>query len=373
MIILPDFPTPRHEPNQQYGPTSSAQERREDRIDIRDRAPSTKSLLGLRRIGRYLLFATLYILWPILKHIPLYKTVFLVYPGTEKDKRGYWPKGLDRFFRTVVPLGFLRLGGKTEMYAATPNTFTEMREDPALLASVLASVRSEFPCAKIIALAGQLPSAAAKANLLVEPLIPGHRGTRYAMFEACREAGIHVGTPANLTIAVIGGAGYIGSRLCHDLKSLFDTVVSYDPRWKDTTPTGTLAGAICDHRPECVADADVIINLAPRGDDFASLVDYVRDGTFVIDDTHPYMHRAVRDRLAGRGVFVLKATMVDKTLRFIPRMPGFRGDDIPGCLLEARVVAAHGRIVLEGGQCNFNAAANITGFEVRLAPHPNDG
>lgn len=69
-----------------------------------------------------------------------------------------------------------------------------------------------------------------------------------------------------------------------------------------------------------------------------------------------------------RGGTVLKATVADDRIKIVPRIPIYRADDIPGCLLEALVVVQRGNEVLES-QERFNEAAEQLGFRARLAPH----
>ena len=65
-----------------------------------------------------------------------------------------------------------------------------------------------------------------------------------------------------------------------------------------------------------------------------------------------------------RGATVLKAAVADDGIR----IPTFRADDVPGCLLEALVVVQRGSDVLESQEA-FNSAAEELGFRARLAPH----
>ncbi len=108
--------------------------------------------------------------------------------------------------------------------------------------------------------------------------------------------------------------------------------------------------------------------LTARGSDTAGIAPHLRPGTVVADDTHPEMPEAIRDAMEERGATVLKATVADARIRFVPALPDFRADDIPGCLLEALVVVQRGEEVLES-QAEFNRAAEELGFVARLTPH----
>ena len=90
------------------------------------------------------------------------------------------------------------------------------------------------------------------------------------------------------------------------------------------------------------------------------------------DDTHPEISAPLRRQIAARGATALKVTMSAGRFRTRPRVPMFRSDDIPGCLLEALVVLERGNAVL-GSQASFDRAAHELGFRVRLAPHVDTG
>jgi hypothetical protein len=62
--------------------------------------------------------------------------------------------------------------------------------------------------------------------------------------------------------------------------------------------------------------------------------------------------------------------MEDERARFVPTIPDTRRDDIPGCLLEALVIAHHDERVLDSQEA-FDRAARAVGFRARLMPHRN--
>jgi hypothetical protein len=75
--------------------------------------------------------------------------------------------------------------------------------------------------------------------------------------------------------------------------------------------------------------------------------------------------------MVERGVDLWKAAMADGRIKMFPRLPNFRPDDIPGCLLEALTVLLQGREVLSS-QYRFNEAAARSGFYAKLGRHPED-
>jgi len=107
------------------------------------------------------------------------------------------------------------------------------------------------------------------------------------------------------------------------------------------------------------------------GDDIENLIPFIQAGTVVVDDTHPCLSPRIRKKLTSRGASVWKAVMADGRLEMIPRMPNFRSDNIPGCLLEALVVLQRGRGVLVTYEL-FSKAAEELGFHAELMRHPDD-
>jgi hypothetical protein len=58
-------------------------------------------------------------------------------------------------------------------------------------------------------------------------------------------------------------------------------------------------------------------------------------------------------------------------MRMFPRLPNFRPDDIPGCLLEAVVVLMQTASVTSD-RLHFNSTATEAGLIAQLRRHPDD-
>ena len=187
------------------------------------------------------------------------------------------------------------------------------------------------------------------------------------MLGAIRQlAGMLGKPPREVTLALIGGAGFIGSRLIESLTPEFDRVIAVDPRYAEASRE--MGNVFYTARAEDVAEAEAVMVLTARGSDTAGIAHHLRPGTVVADDTHPEMPEAIRSTMEERGATFLKATVADTRIRFVPALPDFRSDDIPGCLLEALVVMLRGEEILDS-QSEFNRAAEELGFAARLTPH----
>jgi len=187
------------------------------------------------------------------------------------------------------------------------------------------------------------------------------------MLGAIRQLAGMLGKPTEeVTLALIGAAGFIGSRLIESLTTQYDRVIAVDPRYAEASrEDGNVFYTV---RAEEVADAEAVMVLTGRGSDTASIAHHLTSGTVVADDTHPEIPASIRDAMEGRGATVLKATVADDRIRFVPPLPDFRSDDIPGCLLEALVVVERGEESLDS-QAKFDRAADELGFRARLTPH----
>jgi hypothetical protein len=322
----------------------------------------------LRAVRMGLAFTALNAGWRLLHRwvVPAY--VFVVYPGTERDKRLYVPGWAERYLRPLSTSGVIRYRGRWGLMVSGLATAELLERRPQAIEALLAEARREFPRVQVIALAGRLPSIAARAGVdLGRPFTRGDRGTLSAMLGAARELARRTGRPSReLTIAVPGGGGFIGMRLALELGAEFGRVIALDPHYGgERRRHGNI---VFTDRPDEVTGADVVIVLTRRGEEVSGLVPFLAPGTLVADDTHPEIPAPIRREVERRGALVLKASVCDERFHITPRIPMFRPDDIPGCLLEALVVLDRGRAVLRS-QVDFDRAAEEIGFRTRLAPH----
>ncbi len=330
------------------------------------KGPWKRTLIAARMI----MFFFLYAFWPVFRRYLKPDIVFLVY-GTDQDKRTYWPRWAEKLFRPVFPIGIIRFNGLWGFIGATLTSAEDMDGDPKRSRQLLEAARKEFPKARRFALAGRLPGFLRKAGEVVtDPFVEGQHGTRFAMLQAAlalvAKAGIR---PDEASIAILGGAGYIGAKVVSDLASSFCQIVAFDPRYAGERRL--VDNVLYTAMGVDIGGVDLALVLTAQGDEVSSLVSHFTSGIQLADDTHPPIHREVRHRLHKKGVILWKATMADGALYMYPRLPNFRRDDVPGCLLEALVVLLHGEQALESQQ-SFNLAAERVGFRARLEIHSDD-
>lgn len=311
--------------------------------------------------------------------VALAPSVFLVY-GEKRHIEfffpGMWPWWLPAmFFCTAYRTGG-KEGGNWGIVVAVRHTDSQMREDGRIAARYARFlVRLMLRC-KAAALAGQLPNFVehgeeqlGRGRQIPVPFVPGDTGTLYAMLQAALRGAKELGQqPSDLVIAVPGGAGRIGGRLVELLRQEFSGVIAYDRRYGKLEVDGNVMKT---SDPSFVSDVDLVLALTPKGSDLEPLVEHVGEGVLFMDDTHPDIPKSLRKALRDRGVILRKPSVSRRRFRWWPlNLPGYRRQAIPGCLVEAFVVAAHGRGVLDNFQ-TFVQAAQQEGFEPILFEHPD--
>ena len=326
--------------------------------------------LQTRPLGKGTVIASVNAIWPPLRRVLRPDYLFVIYPGQERHKRLYFPPWVERTLRPLFPSGVIRFGRYWGMMVSGVATAEDLESSPERMRALLEEAHGQFPGVEVIALGGRLPSIAAKSGVGLEPpFVHGNRGTVCAMVGAARELAHLLGKPpAEVAIGLVGSGGFIGSRLLASLKGEFSRVIALDPRFRGERSEDE--SVLYTDRPEDLVEAEAVVVLSARGADTATLVQHLAPGAVLADDTHPEIPLAIRAAMEQRGATVLKATMADERIRILPRIPNFRADDIPGCLLEALVVVERGSEVLET-QEGFNEAAAELGFRARLAPYLN--
>ena len=330
------------------------------------RAPRTGRRMPA--IGQGTAFASLNLAWGGLRRVLKPDYIFVVYPGTERDKRVYFPEWAERLLRPLFPAGFMRFGEYWGLVVGGLATAESIEASPDRLRTLLEEAREEFPGVQVIALAGRLPSIAARNGVTLEaPFTVGDRGTLCTMLGAADEQARLLGKPPHdVTIAVPGGAGFIGTQLVQHLSPRFGRVIALDPRYRSEHHWE--GNVLYTDRPGDIAEAEAVLVMTGRGEDAAGLVPFVAAGAVVADDTHPQIPSRVRTALTEAGATVLRASVSNTAFRMTPPLPLIRPGHTPGCLLEALVVVHGGPEVLASQEAFDGAAAGL-GFHASLSPH----
>ncbi len=308
--------------------------------------------------------------------------IFLVY-GQERHKRACWSERRERKIGLFGLIGFIsyRRNGKKlrGLTLASTVSMEEFNDNPSFAVKVTDEVRQRFPQVQAIALAGQLPGWVVKASGAPpqQPLLGGMRGTCFAVRQAVREVSLRF-TASNRTltalygenqpmcVAVAGGAGHTGTEVVRVLAEENKRVIAFDPRLQDAE----IGNVTRTSNPSRLGEANAVVVLTAKGDDMEKLARYLDPLAIVADDTHPMMSKQTRKLFFDRGVRLVKITVADGSVTMRPRLPDFKRDDVPGCLLEALVVTLRGSQVLESQEA-FNQAAEELGFKSRLEIHPD--
>ena len=91
-----------------------------------------------------------------------------------------------------------------------------------------------------------------------------------------------------------------------------------------------------DEGKQVLTQADMVVVLTPKGSDFAPYMKHLKPGCLVVDDTHPRLHATIS------GLKLYKVAVGLPGTFFYPRLPGYRRDWLPGCVVEAIYAAVTG-------------------------------
>eukprot|EP00928_Gymnodinium_smaydae_P079778 TRINITY_DN63631_c0_g1_i1.p1 TRINITY_DN63631_c0_g1~~TRINITY_DN63631_c0_g1_i1.p1 ORF type:complete len:379 (-),score=63.06 TRINITY_DN63631_c0_g1_i1:150-1214(-) len=325
------------------------------------------TLLRLQHLWRALVATVLTLSWHfILRWCWSPAVVFIVY-GSHAMHRSYSPKWLEgfaKFIRILPVICVIRTGHHWGIVVGVYDSIEDMEADPKVVVRLHRDLVKRFP-KSTIAFAGRLPSLLHRGGVAISPpAVIGSLGTRYAMRRVAIALAEHHGRPAKeLTIAILGGGGYLGAQITRDLAACFARVIAFDSRYEEEEEEGNV---LRTSDPASLTAANVSMIFTPKGDDVSHLVPHLTRGCIVGDDTHPCVSAHVRDRFASAGVVLLKvAASSRQPLRILPKLPNFRSDSVPGCLLEALVVNDSGHSVTADFE-EFCVRAEALGFGPQL-------
>lgn len=296
--------------------------------------------------------------------------VFATY-GHMRDIDAYCHPRLRPIVPRMCVLSTIRLAGRSGLVVGTQYPEQELEASPARIQDYLNWLRRMFPGAGQIALAGRLPTLALKAGIaLAPPFVNGALGTRFLVTQVGQQLLHPPGQPQQTSLVVLGGAGRIGTLACDDLRHQFSRVIAFDPRHVHEQLTCDERGSLLlTANPERLQDQRLFLALLPRGEALRELLPALPDGALIADDTHPGIPRDLRAALSQRRIRVLKAVLSHRDFGIHPPMPGWKGDQIPGCLVEALVRLQHPRQDFTHKN-DFIQAALALGFHGRLVPPP---
>lgn len=279
-----------------------------------------------------------------LRPFRLFDYLFLVYPGNEYDLNGYCPPKLARswlFSGKPVIGGVISKGstGVRGLILVIPNTAKQLLSSKPIVLSVVNRLSRIATILGVnsIAMAGQLPSIVEKHKIpLDRRFVDGKLGTVFTIESTLEKVLGLDGVPGQPAIAVVG-TGFIGTALLENQVRAGRNVTGFSLN-SDATQ---------------ISQSDIVIVLTPRGKDFAPYIPHLKQGSIVIDDTHPRIFA----RLEHATLY--KVAMSLDGVKFMPKLPGYRNNWVPGCAIEAILQARFGHDTITDPEKAKKAAAII--------------
>jgi len=326
---------------------------------------------------RFSAWSVMVIAWPaLLKWIcwgfnklgyPIFDFIFVVYPGTPKQARGYAPDWVRTFIAPYIAvistIGIIKKGTKSGrgLVVTVPWTAEEIHKGHYLeKITTRVTNMSAAIGVKSIALAGRIPSML-KSNGYSpngNGIVLGDKG---ALFTITQSLFMQVSKKGLLNPRIgILGYGFLGEQLIPLIKASGITkhnIIVVDPR----TPSNGVPDYVeYSNTPDVLSVCDLIIVLTGTGKQADKAIKYLREDVVVIDDTHPQMPRYLNNNIRKNGGTIVKATLEIEGVSFLPRLPGWEASWLPGCCVHAMVLATNGGFI--NSQDEFNRRAKEMGF-----------
>ena len=297
---------------------------------------------------RLVIVIPLFLATPLLRRWR-WSVVWVVNAGSPSDRRAYGPfaKLTERPGWEVLPAGLFRIRGVGwGLIVGTASLNEDLRSSADRCERVLAAA-TRFR-ARRIALNGVLPACLVAHGIWPEDsrVVRG----QYATVHMIRSnvVDVHERRPelAKRPVAVVG-VGATGQLVANELARGGYDVVALDIRAEAATgldPRVRFVGMDTG----VLANVGVIVLLSTGGDaGAASIIRDVTPANVVISDTHPKLSRAGAEALVARGIAVYESALTRRGTRFVPKLPNWEADTIPGCVAQAIVERKLGRPVTD--------------------------
>ena len=287
------------------------------------------------------------LIWPtlfILRPLHLFDYLFLVYPGTDYDLDGYCPRWLAHswlFSGRPVTGGMITRGatGVRGLILVVPNSARDLLANRATVARIINRLDSisRLVGANTIAMAGQLPSITEKHGISVDQrFVDGKLGTVFAIESTLEKILDQDNAITNPEIAVTG-TGFIGQAVLNNQRQKGRNARGFN----------------LESNASEISSADIVIVLTPRGKDFLPYIPHLKQGAIVIDDTHPRIFANIEQAT------LYKVAMAIDGVEFLPKLPGYLYDWVPGCAIEAILQSRFGHDTITDPDKTQEAARKI--------------
>jgi len=304
--------------------------------------------------------------WPILCLLALgrflkFNCIFTVYPGSQRDVEGYFPKGLKWFLKPIASgkpfvAGVITTGNGLGrgLVLAVPNSIDQIRSDKKLVGKIMKRLdfTRQLTGAKTIAIAGQGPRYFKKHYPYRKPFVYGLKGRVFSVVETVEQVALKHNLRKTETTVAILGVGEIGTAIIENLKEKGYRAVGIDIQIVDGRVEIGAEGM------EVLRRADLIVVQTPRGDDVVPYYENLKKTAILIDDAHP------RITVRPKEIKFYKVAIGRPGVQFWPPLPGYEHYWIPGCVQESMVVAETNNHDMT--QEEFNKRAKELGFFAHL-------
>ena len=295
---------------------------------------------------KYPMFLLLFLLRPL----RLFQYIFLIYPGKDKDIEKYCPLWLAKkpiFAGKPLIAGIIT---KSTIHArglvlVIPNSTHDLMHHKHIAMDVMKNLNkiATIVGAHTIGMAGQGPGIMTKHNIDTgEKFMYGTMGTIFSISQTIDAAVKDNSFSKNAKVVVVGKS-FIST-------GLVDFLNDHGYNASDIN---------ISEGPSFIEDADIVVVITLSGKLFYPFMPYLKDPSIVIDYTHPKMLKKPKD-----AYFYKVATGLDG-VKFIPRLPGYKAEWIPGCCIESIVHAECGDTPLTD-QKLFNETARSIGLKPLL-------
>jgi hypothetical protein len=310
--------------------------------------------------------ASITLRWPLLLVLSVcrflkFNCIFTVYPGSQRDVDGYFPKGLRWLLKSVASgkpfiAGVITTGNGLGrgLVLAVPNSIDQIRSDKLLVGKIMKRLNftRQLTGAKTIAIAGQGPRFFKSHYPYQKPFVYGLRGRVFSVVETIeRIMEKHHLEKGKTTVAILG-VGEIGEAIIENLREKGMQAVGIDIQVQD----GRVA--ICSEGMQRLRKADLVVVQTPKGDDVVPYYPDLKKTAILVDDSHPRMTAKPSE------IHFYKVAIGRTGVEFKPPLPGYEKYWIPGCVQESMVVAETGNHDLS--QEEFNKRAKELGFFAHL-------
>ncbi len=297
-------------------------------------------------ILRYPLFLLLFLLRPF----KLFQYIFLVYPGKDKDIEAFCPLWLAKsvLFSAKPTIAGIITKSKTNargLMLVVPNSTHDLIHHKQISLNIMNNLNkiAKIVGASTIGMAGQGPGIMQKHGIDTgDKFMYGTMGTIFSISETIHAALKKNNFAKNAKVVTVGKS-FISKGLVD-----FLNIHGYHA-FEINLSDGPLS----------IENADIVIVITLSGKLFYPFIPHLKDSSIVIDYTHPKMLKRPTN-----AYFYKVATGIDG-VKFIPPLPGYKEDWIPGCSIESIVHSEFGNTPFSNQEL-FNKNAKSLGLEALL-------